>query len=564
MTGVAPYEWAARIESAEKAGDLNRAITLTHDAIVQHPRSADLRNLGGNLRLRQGDVSGAADWFTAAARLEPARLDLAVNAAIALSRQGNHSAARAMLMPHENLGRHSAIYCSTRGTVERGAGRLADAALWYDRAIAIEPGRMKALHGAARVALERGQADAATRFDKALTVNPGSLELWLGKAQALNAQGAKDSAFAIAEQLAAKAPQFIDGLRFHAQLRSDRGDASYDQTFDAAARLAPDDPDIPAAHIALLTSVERYADAAEVAARSRRTFGDRQFALLEATARDAAGQYDEARGLLDRVDLPAADIAVDRSRNALRTGKIDEALAHLDVALHGAPWDQQAWALRLVGWRLIEDRRIAWLLGEGTLARPIILPDGDAVINRAASLLDRLHDNSAFPLGQSLRGGTQTRGNLFDRAEKALSDLKQAIYAALANYRKSLPPTDLTHPFLRHRDAPWAISGSWSVRLLGGGHHHASHIHPGGVLSSALYLRVPEIPTDPKTQAGWLELGRPPANLNIDLKPLAMIEPKAGMHALFPSLIFHGTRPFTQGARMSVAFDVLPDTEDET
>lgn len=559
MTGGAPYEWAARIESAEKAGDLNRAITLTHDAIVQHPRSADLRNLGGNLRLRQGDVSGAADWFTAAARLEPARLDLAVNAAIALSRQGDHSAARAMLMPHENLGRHSAIYCSTRGTVERGAGRLADAALWYDRAIAIEPGRMKALHGAARVALERGQADAATRFDKALTVNPGSLELWLGKAQALDAQGAKDSAFAIAEQLAAKAPQFIDGLRFHAQLRSDRGDASYDQTFDAAARLVPDDPDIPAAHIALLTSVERYADAAEVAARSRRTFGDRQFALLEATARDAAGQYDEARALLDRVDLPAADIAVDRSRNALRTGKIDEAMAHLDIALDRAPWDQQAWALRLVGWRLLGDHRIEWLTGGGTLASPIELGDGDAVISRAAALLDRLHDVSPFPLGQSLRGGTQTRGNLFDRAEEELSNLEQAIYAALVDYRASLPPADPTHPFLRHRDAPWSISGSWSVRLLAGGHHHASHIHPGGVLSSALYLRVPEMRADPRTQAGWLELGRPPANLNIDLEPLAMIEPKPGMLALFPSFFFHGTRPFTQGTRMSVAFDVSAD-----
>jgi hypothetical protein len=91
------------------------------------------------------------------------------------------------------------------------------------------------------------------------------------------------------------------------------------------------------------------------------------------------------------------------------------------------------------------------------------------------------------------------------------------------------------------------------VRLTGGG-FHVAHIHPHGVLSSACYFAVPQ-PSAP--QEGWLEIGGPPTGLDLPLDPLVRIEPRAGRVALFPSFMYHGTRPFSGGERLTVAFDVV-------
>jgi len=56
-----------------------------------------------------------------------------------------------------------------------------------------------------------------------------------------------------------------------------------------------------------------------------------------------------------------------------------------------------------------------------------------------------------------------------------------------------------------------------------------------------------------------LELGRPPPDLRIDLPPVAAIEPKLQRCALFPSTLYHGTRRFCGGKRMTVAIDIQLD-----
>jgi hypothetical protein len=102
-----------------------------------------------------------------------------------------------------------------------------------------------------------------------------------------------------------------------------------------------------------------------------------------------------------------------------------------------------------------------------------------------------------------------------------------------------------------------AFGPSWSVRFTGSG-HHAAHFHPGGIFSSACYIVVPETVTDSQDQSGWLELGRPPTELGLDVPPIATFEPKPGRLVLFPSFLFHGTRPFSGRERLSVAFDLVP------
>src|SRR5690606_10837666 len=170
-----------------------------------------------------------------------------------------------------------------------------------------------------------------------------------------------------------------------------------------------------------------------------------------------------------------------------------------------------------------------------------------------ADRLRTIHRTRAHPIAQSLRGGTQTRGRLFERQEPEIKLLAERIRAAVSRYWHHLPAPDDAHPLLRHRQATPRIEGSWSVRLTGGG-FHVAHFHSRGIVSSATYFVVPQ--TDEKHE-GWLEIGMPPVELNLPLDALYHIEPMPGRLALFPSYMFHGTRPFAKGERLTAAFDVV-------
>ena len=217
------------------------------------------------------------------------------------------------------------------------------------------------------------------------------------------------------------------------------------------------------------------------------------------------------------------------------------------------PGSITAWGVAELIYRAIGDTRSAWLSGLDGLVRTIELGLDAEVLAQITQLLLGLHATGVQAAGQSVRDGTQTRWRLFDRPEPELAGLKQAIEAAIEDYRAALPPADERHPLLRHRNAALTITGSWSVRLTGSG-RHVSHIHPLGLIGSACYFIVPG-----EQSGGKLELGRPPPDLKLDLEPSHVIAPRPGLLALFPSYLHHGTTPFTSGERLSVAFDVALD-----
>jgi hypothetical protein len=107
---------------------------------------------------------------------------------------------------------------------------------------------------------------------------------------------------------------------------------------------------------------------------------------------------------------------------------------------------------------------------------------------------------------------------------------------------------------LSHPRSPIRFSGSWSVRLTAGG-RHSNHIHPAGWLSSAFYVALPDKARRGPEPAGWLTLGEV-TELGLQLPPIRLIEPKPGRLVLFPSTMWHGTRAFQEGERLTVAFDV--------
>ena len=287
----------------------------------------------------------------------------------------------------------------------------------------------------------------------------------------------------------------------------------------------------------------------------------RRFTLLQASYAGIIGERRQAQSLFDGLTLQNPDRWLLEARYLLGRHDYDRCGTLLDRVIAENPLHINAWAVRDFLWRLTDDPRGEWLHGQDGLVQMVELPDGDAVLRDAVPLLHRLHDNSAFPLGQSLRGGTQTRGSLFDRAEPEVQRLHEALLSALEDYRSSLPAFEPEHPLLRFREASLFITGSWSVRLSGGGDFHAAHLHPEGIISSALYCQLPDGLGDSGDMAGHIELGRPPPKLRIDLDPRYTLRPKPGYLALFPSTLYHGTRPFSDGQRMTVAFDVQHTVE---
>jgi hypothetical protein len=283
---------------------------------------------------------------------------------------------------------------------------------------------------------------------------------------------------------------------------------------------------------------------------------DRDFVLLETHIANHAGLTERAGRLIDHLD-DRPDALLAHGQYCLQTGQPDKAAKLLEAVVIAEPDKMSAWALLELAWRTIRDPRHAWLIGQAGLFGTTELPLGGAELDDIGATLRSLHSARSQPIGQSVRGGTQTAGQLFLRTEPQIRLLMNALGEAIRQFFERLPPTDPRHPMLKYRDQPIGFGPSWSVRLTRGG-FHAAHFHPGGILSSACYISLPDAIVDDDEKSGWLEIGRPPPELAIDLPPLASFEPKAGRLVLFPSFLFHGTRPFAGGERLTVAFDLVP------
>ncbi|MEM6477358.1 MAG: tetratricopeptide repeat protein, partial [Pseudomonadota bacterium] len=217
MTPSAPVSAAEALLKARMAvqsGDPAGARVITEAARKDHPGDGPLADVAGDLALKAGDALAAAGHFAAACEADPTNIDYALNHAIALQRLERHDDAVSVLIPYEKAGRSIARYGSVRALSARSLGQPGEAVRWYDAAIAVEPRHPRALHGRARVALERGEPDAVARFDAALAINSGDADLWLGKAQALEVAGDIAGARTIAEQICGQAPGFIAALTF--------------------------------------------------------------------------------------------------------------------------------------------------------------------------------------------------------------------------------------------------------------------------------------------------------------------------------------------------------------
>ena len=86
------------------------------------------------------------------------------------------------------------------------------------------------------------------------------------------------------------------------------------------------------------------------------------------------------------------------------------------------------------------------------------------------TFLEGLHATRAHPTDQTLRGGTQTFGALFQNPAPILQRFVTQLRKSIAQYIAEMPD-DPSHPLFVRKARDFDFSGSWSVRLSSGGFH---------------------------------------------------------------------------------------------
>lgn len=536
-------------------GDNEGAEVLYRKGLELFPNDARFANSFGNFYARVGRNEEALDLFTRALQLDASLEEAAFNKVILLIRLGRPREA-VRLLADSWTGGTNAKYWALRGNAERLSDDFSAASSSYNRSLTIDSLNARALTGRARLALECGDETAVAFYEEALANAPGDPKLFLDYTHALAAAGRQGEALECASALVEQLPAWVEGHSLYAEmLWSSGNEKQFGSRFEKAL-LAHPSPELFLGWAHILSGVDRFAEAADVLRRAHQKWPDNPTISLHlCIALGEAGMGSEAERLFSQFDQHVpAEWHIARCRNLIRIGLVDQAERRLFDLTKTNKADVSAWSLLDICWRLTGDARHDWLHGQAGLAQEIALPLGLQELANVQQCLLKIHETSAPPVGQSVKSGSQTKGALFARREPELTRLKSVLEDILEDYRQGLPKQDRAHPLLSMREATWGITGSWSIRLCGRG-KHAPHIHPNGLISSACYFEVPA-EVSQHGGPGWLDLGAPPTNLETGLPALFSFQPKVGSCILFPSTMFHGTRPISQGNRMTVAFDV--------
>jgi tetratricopeptide (TPR) repeat protein len=446
------------------------------------------------------------------------------------------------------------------GLAARACGESALALTAFAAAASLAPQDPLIAHSHARTALEAG-LPAADLFAAAARLAPRDGTIMLGHTAALLHAGQPAEATALLERALAANPLWVEG---HRSLGALRGQLGQDPLSSAAGALArhPRAPELHHLASSLALQARDLARAAAALEAANAALGTpRWLTLLAAHIASEQGVLAEADAQFAAAGAPAdTNEAWTFARHLLRAAQPERAAALLEP-WRGQPGDHAIWPYLALAWRMADDPRHAWLEGDPRLVGVYDIGLAPAELAALADHLRRYHFAAAAPLDQSVRGGTQTDGNLLLRTAAPIRDLRQRLLAMAERHVAQLPPPEPGHPTLLTARAPLRVAGSWSVRLEGAG-FHTDHVHPQGWFSSALYIALPEtIGRGESDHAGWLSLGEA-RDLAPGLAPLRLIEPIPGRLVLFPSTMWHGTRPFAAGERLTVAFDIARPRQD--
>ena len=441
------------------------------------------------------------------------------------------------------------------GLILRQLDRRQEALRSLRRAVQLNPTAPKPAFALAKTLFEAG-LPSVEAHGQALRLAPNDPEITLGLASAFVAEGDVDAALTGLEKIVARSPLWLEGHVLLCRLRWLQGERDgFTRSFDEALAQHPGSVDLRREQLIALMHAEQWDAVLARIAQGRTAIGEIPlFGANEAIVYAERGEAERADALFAPfVDLQDGPVQVRRARHLLRTGRAGEAAQLIEPWLY-RPEGFMFWPYASLAWRIVDPARAAWLEGDDSFVGVYDIGDRLPPLDVLADTLRRLHTLSGHPLEQSLRGGSQTDGDIFQHVDPVLVQLREAIRATVAEHVARFPPRDKLHPLLSPKRDSIRFSGAWSVRLQSRG-YHINHVHPMGWISSALYVSLPlDIG---QNESGCLALGEArEAGFDVGLPAFRVIEPKPGRLVLFPSYMWHGTRPFGDGERLTVAFDV--------
>ncbi len=484
-----------RWPEAEKP--LKKAIGLAPDAVGAVAAWADWHTY-------KGDNAGAERILRAALAKQPGNPFFSNNLGMLLSSQMRYEEALPLMMGLiTSMADRPEVFLNIANTLV-GLGRFNEAVNHYLKAISLNPRSNFAHENVNNVLWQMGRgADVGKSYDFARQAIPGDPDI---------------------HEMAA------EGLMVFS--RYDEAEADLKE----AARLRPNTP----GQYRLWTAL-----------RLGQMRPDEAMAIAKAGLQHMPEEHDLLRKLTEAALL--ANQPAEAFDAACRIAALD-------------PYDQHAAAYMATALRLMgRDDEAHQIYDYERFVHQVELPvpaghaDLGAYHQALADALDALHHAQHEPIYQTLRNGTQTHEDLFTRPnlDQTVVALGEQVIAAARSFIDGLPDQP-NHPFAGRKGSAMEWSGSWSVRLRGGG-FHTDHIHPKGWISGVYYVDTPDCLADEEAKPGWIKFGEYSRPVGPSLPWEKAVRPRPGLLVLFPSYMWHGTLP-TSGdqQRLTVAFDIAP------
>ena len=431
---------------------------------------------------------------------------------------------------------HSIDILSNLGVALRRQDRLAEALEVFEKALAVDPDNPRLHQSRGNVLYELGRVkEAVAAYQQSLSLDPGALEVHESLNEVLWQQGMGEDHLA---------------------------------SYSSALQMVPQSLPLRLQYASSLSRTGRFPEAESVLREAGKIFG-RDAGILAGLGLVLANRGripDAIEHLEASIELAPENIRgrQDLARLLISTGQYQQALQHIDAAIALAPLDQSSIAYRGLCWRLLRDPRAALLNDYDRFVKSYRIPvpegyrDIDEFNNALNHALDALHRSRIHPLDQTLRGGTQTHGNLFARRIKEVQEARNSIEHCIRRYIDEMDD-DLDHPLLGRKSERFRFSASWSCRLKREG-FHTNHVHPKGWISSSYYVALPAAVRESGNHEGWIKFGESNLGLGSLERIEKIVQPEEGLLVLFPSYMYHGTVPFAADeARTTIAFDVVPD-----
>lgn len=524
-----------------------------------HPQALHLLGL---VERRCGNLERAEQILARAAQQDPANHEIAHNQALVALQQDRPSDAEQFARRALGLAPQFQRAAATLGRALLNQQRWADALAHYQPLYAADPENIPIRFGLGSALLECGDTEQARAlFDGLVRAGEHSPQVRFMRGRSHLECGDLDAAIAdlyaahADEATALTVRELANALWISG--RHDELDAVLDDAVKRPGLAAPvgeiwRQREMPARAVAAAAHNGGPRTAAEFIVTALALIDDGDGAGAERAAR---------RGLQHEPDNAAALSALVSA--LLMQGDAQQALQALQPMRAREPLGQHWIAYEASALRLVDPERHGALVDMDRLVRAYELPVPPGFASLAefnARLLDALktlHAHGAHPLGQSLRGGSQTSRDLRSVDDPVIQMYLQALDQPIRQYLQDIGNAP-DHPMTARNRNAYRFAGCWSVWLRGGG-RHVSHVHPEGWISSAYYVSVPPTKEDDDARAGWIKFGEPPFPTVPPSPPQKWLQPRPGLLVLFPSFLWHGTHPIAdQAIRVTAPFDLIP------